>query len=317
MRVRAIILNEENKILLGKDLQNKFILPGGKIKENEHPVDALLREVYEETGIEDYDLLEYLWFLHDNHVFLLTPKDTLKYPTSVNDPSKELSILEWIDLASLQSVDLDSYSEDILYKFLSDCFNEEKTEVEIVDAGYIEVLVDGKKVYELDDDVIWETLPKLAQEKAKGKKVEFRQVLDDGSVIDQTLDVMPKTMMAGLQKDVIEKIIDDLLTEYIPEEKSRPLVEILEHADFLAKTTYRLEEGTPVTKIEVRKDISENTNVLRQVLAHEIIHHHLYQKFGKKVARHGEHFNGYAHKINEKEGKDFVTVFADDTEFKY
>lgn len=314
MRVRAIILSEENKILLGKNQRSKFILPGGKIKENEHPVDALLREVYEETGIEDYDLLEYLWCLHDNHVFLLTPKDTLKYPTSVNDPDNELSILEWMDLASLQSVDLDSYSEDIIYKFLSDCFNEEKIEV---DAGYIEVLVDGKKVYELDDDVIWETLPKLAQEKAKGKKIEFRQVLDDGSVLDQTLDVMPKTMMAGLQTDVVVKIIDDLLNKYIPEEKSRPLVEILDHADYLAKTTYRMENGVSVTKIEVRKDISENTNVLRQVLAHEIIHHHLYQKFGKKVSRHGEHFNWYAQKINEKEGENFVTVFADDTDFQY
>jgi hypothetical protein len=258
-------------------------------------------------------MLEYLWVLHDNYVFLLTPRESLQYPTSVNDPCKEFSILEWVDISALQSVNLDSYSEDIVYKFLADCFEEN----DVVESGYIEVLVDGKRVYTLDDDVIWETLPRLAQEKAKGKKIEFRQVLDSGEVLDQTLSVMPKTMTAGIQRDIIENIIDDLLKTYIPEEKNRPLVEIVGRADFLAKTTYRVENGKPVTKIEVRKDISENTTVLRQVLSHEIIHHHLYQKFGKNVARHGEHFNWYAQKINEKEGENFVTQFADDTKFKY
>ena len=313
MRVRAIITNAENdKVLLGKDQKNKFILPGGHIQDDEHPVDALLREVWEETGIEDYDMLEYLWPMHDNYVFLFTPKDTLKYPTNVNDPCREFSILEWFSFAALQSADLDSYSEDILYRFLKECVKDHET----VSGGYIEVLVDGESVYKLDDDAIWQTLPKLAQEQSKGKKVEFRQVLDDGTVLDQSLDVMPKAM-AGIQENTVESLIDELLSKYIPEEKSRPLVEVIDNVDFLAKTTYKIENGEAVTKIQVRKDISENTSVLRQVLAHEIIHHHLYQKFGKKVAKHGEHFNWYASKINGKEGDNFVTQFADNTEFKY
>ena len=55
---------------------------------------------------------------------------------------------------------------------------------------------------------------------------------------------------------------------------------------------------------------------MRQTLAHEIIHHHLYQTHGNDVAKHGEHFALLADRINGKEGENFVTPYADQTEFK-
>jgi hypothetical protein len=66
----------------------------------------------------------------------------------------------------------------------------------------------------------------------------------------------------------------------------------------------------------VNKDIVNNDDLLRQTLAHEIIHHHLYQQYGNQVARHGEHFSLLADRINQKEGENFVSEFADDTDFK-
>lgn len=75
-------------------------------------------------------------------------------------------------------------------------------------------------------------------------------------------------------------------------------------------------ENAPATKIVVNRDILNNEDLLRQTLAHEIIHHHLYQKHGKDVAKHGEHFSLLADRINSKEGKNFVTPYADQTEFR-
>ena len=51
--VSGLILNEQRKILL--IYHNKFnvwLYPGGHIEENETPDEALIREVYEETGLK-------------------------------------------------------------------------------------------------------------------------------------------------------------------------------------------------------------------------------------------------------------------------
>ena len=42
--------------------------------------------------------------------------------------------------------------------------------------GKIEVYVDNKKVHTLDDDAVWETMPRLAQEQSKGKKIKMIQI---------------------------------------------------------------------------------------------------------------------------------------------
>lgn len=309
MRVRAIILNDFGQILLGKRHDNTYMLPGGGIKEKEHPVDALLREVKEETGYVVFESLEYLWEYLDNHVFLYVIKDQIQSPSPLNDPSKEFTELHWFDFSSLPNVD--PYAEDIIYRFLRAEVLQEKFEV---DAGVIEVLVDDKKVYELEDDVIWETLPKLAQERAKGRSVKFRQVLDDGTVVDQTPDPMP--VKSDLNVVQIDKIIDDLLNKYIPSQKSRPIVEILTEADFLAKTIWHKKSDQPSSLvIQVNSKILGDEKILRQVLAHEVIHVHLYQKFGDQVAKHGEYFHWYANKINQKEGDNYVSQYADHTDF--
>jgi len=314
LRVRAIILSDSGRILLGKHHNDSYDLIGGKIEEGEHPVDALLRELKEETGYSQFDSVEYLWFFEDSYVFLCVPKNKINGPSNTLDPDNEFKGLEWFDFCALP--DLEDYSEDIIYHFLRKTILQQNDgeQATSISAGHIDVLIDGKKVYELADDMIWETLPRLAQERARGRKVEFKQILDDGTVVDQTANPMPVYSDMGVTN--IDSIIDGLLVEYIPAEKARPIVELVSNASFLAKTVWRKKDGLPATIVVlVNTEILNNEDILRQVLAHEIIHVHLYSKFGKEVAKHGEHFNYLADKINQKEGKNYISQYADHTDF--
>lgn len=49
-KVRAILINENNQILVCK-YGETYLLPGGKIDENESKINALIRELNEETGM--------------------------------------------------------------------------------------------------------------------------------------------------------------------------------------------------------------------------------------------------------------------------
>ncbi len=51
IKARAIIINDNKEILLA-NYAGTFLLPGGKIEDNETIIAGLLREVLEETGIE-------------------------------------------------------------------------------------------------------------------------------------------------------------------------------------------------------------------------------------------------------------------------
>jgi 8-oxo-dGTP diphosphatase len=53
VRVRVLILNEENEVLLVRSWlgHQKWTLPGGGIKSTETPAEAAAREVHEETGL--------------------------------------------------------------------------------------------------------------------------------------------------------------------------------------------------------------------------------------------------------------------------
>ena len=50
--VTAIIFDEDNRVLLARHADTKrWVAPGGSIEPNEKPVDALVREALEETGL--------------------------------------------------------------------------------------------------------------------------------------------------------------------------------------------------------------------------------------------------------------------------
>jgi len=311
-RVRAILI-DDGYILLGLNKKNEYMLPGGKLHKGEHPVDGILREVYEETGIKGFKSLHYLFAHEDNQVFLFCPQDYK--PTTENDPDKEFLQLDWFHVNE-ELPATNKFAVGILEKFRGSLH---KTE------AVTEVLVDGEKVYEIPDDEIWETSPGLVQKKLNdGREVEFRQILPDGEVVDQTPHAMPETFEVGAsgnseratQMKKIYDTIDEILLQYIPEQMNRPSAEILYNVDYLGKCTWQKIGDKSRTHITVNHKIIHDDSLLRQVLAHEVIHHHLYHEFENEVEVHGEMFQMFADMINAKEGENFIHQYANHTEFR-
>lgn len=59
--VKGLIQNRENKILILKNRQKDFWdLPGGRVQEGENILDALLREIDEETGLKEFQSIQTL-----------------------------------------------------------------------------------------------------------------------------------------------------------------------------------------------------------------------------------------------------------------
>jgi 8-oxo-dGTP pyrophosphatase MutT (NUDIX family) len=68
-KVRALLI-EDDKVLIA-NYGNVFLLPGGKIEEEETTEEALLREVEEETGevylVEDFEFLNTIYYFQRNY----------------------------------------------------------------------------------------------------------------------------------------------------------------------------------------------------------------------------------------------------------
>lgn len=84
IKARAVIMNDDGRMLLSK-YSDIYLLPGGKIEENEDILTSLRREVREETGIE--------LLLDDKKPFLLVKQLIKDYPkrNTDNDYSNRLT----------------------------------------------------------------------------------------------------------------------------------------------------------------------------------------------------------------------------------
>lgn len=73
--VAVILINPNGKILVGKKkvgistMSGLWHIPGGTMEENESPTQTIIREIFEETGIEEIAVSEYV----DYHI---SPKGT-------------------------------------------------------------------------------------------------------------------------------------------------------------------------------------------------------------------------------------------------
>jgi hypothetical protein len=80
----------------------------------------------------------------------------------------------------------------------------------------------------------------------------------------------------------------------------------------LAKTVWN--SGSP--QVILSSICLTDRNLLRQILAHELIHWYIYVVRGPDFAAdHGETFNYFATVINDREGANYVAEFADLTNF--
>ena len=69
--VKALIVNDEGKFLVIKEMIKEeypaWTLPGGRVEEMEHPIEALVREAQEEVGleVEVQECLGIFWIMND------------------------------------------------------------------------------------------------------------------------------------------------------------------------------------------------------------------------------------------------------------
>ena len=74
--VGAIVLNKYNRVLVGKRKDNpinKWQMPQGGVNEGENLIEAMKRELYEETGIKNIKILKEIdnWFEYELPNYLL------------------------------------------------------------------------------------------------------------------------------------------------------------------------------------------------------------------------------------------------------
>ena len=109
--VIGIIIDTENKVLLNKRKKNTTLsgyweFPGGKIKQNETPDEALSRELFEELGIkivatDPLDSIEYQYAEHD---VVLLPFRIIDYTGTPK--GLEGQELMWCSVNWLQNVNI-------------------------------------------------------------------------------------------------------------------------------------------------------------------------------------------------------------------
>jgi 8-oxo-dGTP diphosphatase len=112
--ITAIVLNKNNKFLLVKRKENqeihpgKWLLPGGKLEEDESLFQALKREIKEETNLEIEDNKEYI---HD-YIFPRPNKDLtlgLTFVVKATNDNISLNKNEYDDFVWITPKELEKY----------------------------------------------------------------------------------------------------------------------------------------------------------------------------------------------------------------
>ena len=127
--VGAVLLNKNNQVFVGKRRDNpvnKWQMPQGGVDNNEKLVDALKRELYEETSVKSYEIIHELdrWLTYELPENLLGKIWRGKYrgqkqrwfilrfsgeENEINVNTKKPEFLEWkwVDIESLPNIIVD------------------------------------------------------------------------------------------------------------------------------------------------------------------------------------------------------------------
>ena len=102
-----IIQNQEKAVLILKHKTNKWLLPGGKIQKGESWIEALKREIKEETGITEFEIKKILdidsWVEDETGYYIVT------FLAKILKVDKITLSDEHIDYAWIKLSNLDNY----------------------------------------------------------------------------------------------------------------------------------------------------------------------------------------------------------------
>ncbi|MFW5851194.1 MAG: NUDIX domain-containing protein [Bacteroidota bacterium] len=122
----AAIVIENNKLLVVKDMFSRgYKLPGGHVEKQEYFKDALIREVYEETGIE----ISFESIINIGHfkqgqfgeanIYIVCTAHALTTEISIKD-TDEIVEAAWIDVSEfLKSKSVNNYNKTIVKAFMN------------------------------------------------------------------------------------------------------------------------------------------------------------------------------------------------------
>lgn len=155
--VAALILNQENKIWLGKRSDGlAWGFPQGGIEAGEKPEEAIQRELREEIGTRDFDLLakcphtlKYDFPSHmtfptwtykgqEQHYFLVKLHENAQIDLESKPDEIEFSTYKWLNLSEIRQMDFGFKNE--VYQQALDCFSSliEKNTIKSHDHEYAE-----------------------------------------------------------------------------------------------------------------------------------------------------------------------------------
>jgi 8-oxo-dGTP diphosphatase len=116
MKERAtVICKRDGRILYVRKPKARWALPGGKIEAGETPEQAAVRELREETGLEDLDLLYLAEYEKDKVVHYIFM--TMLSPAAKPSPQNEIAACKWSSLKNVGDLNTSSATKAIVKSF--------------------------------------------------------------------------------------------------------------------------------------------------------------------------------------------------------